>query len=115
MALHQITPRLLDQLESLQPFGQAVPEPLFLARDIDVASHRIVGGNHRQMVLRSRIKDKIASYHAIQFNIAPQQTPVSQFKRLAFHLRWNRWNGSKRPQLMVVATETETERSDERC
>lgn len=107
----QITPRLLDQLESLQPFGQATPEPLFLARAIDVASHRVVGGHHRQMVLRSRNQATTADYHAIQFNIEPAQKPPTRYKRLAFHLRWNRWNGSKRPQLMIAAADPETDTS----
>ena len=106
----RITPHLLDQLESLQPFGQATPEPLFLARDIEVDSHRVVGGHHRQMVLQSRTRTTPAGYHAIQFNIQPDQKPPTRYERLAFHLRWNRWNGSKRPQLMIVATDPETDR-----
>jgi len=107
----QITPHLLNQLESLQPFGQATPEPLFMARDIDVTSHRVVGGHHRQMVLRPRHQAATASQNAIQFNIQPEQKPPAYFNRLAFHLRWNRWNGSKRPQLMVAATDPETDPS----
>ncbi len=108
ISLNQITPHLLDQLESLQPFGQATPEPLFLARDIEVESHRVVGGHHRQMILRSRNQTTTADYHAIQFNIQPDQKPPTRYERLAFHLRWNRWNGSKRPQLMIVATDPAT-------
>ena len=109
ITLDQITPHLLDQLEALQPFGQATPEPLFLARDVGVDTHRLVGGHHRQMVLQSRIKTA-AGYPAIQFNIDPSQDPPSRFAHLAFHVRWNRWNGSKRPQLVVVATIPETGR-----
>lgn len=104
----QITPHLLNQLESLQPFGQAIPEPVFIARDVEVDSHRVVGGHHRQMVLRSRHQGATTTLQAIQFNIQPEQEPPTRYNRLAFHLRWNRWNGSKRPQLMVAATEPET-------
>jgi single-stranded-DNA-specific exonuclease len=110
ISFDQITPRLLDQLESLQPFGQTTPEPLFVARDINVDTHRIVGGHHRQMVLRSH-NQAAAGHHAIQFNIQPGQKPPTRYKRIAFHLRWNRWNGSKRPQLMVAATDAETDKS----
>jgi single-stranded-DNA-specific exonuclease len=115
IALHQITPRLLDQLESLQPFGQAAPEPLFLARDIKVSSHRIVGGHHRQMVLRAHTMGDGKAYQAIQFNIPPQETPAPRFRLLAFHLRWNRWKGSKRPQLVVVGAEPATDGSNKGC
>jgi len=109
ITLDQISSHLLDQLESLQPFGQATPEPLFLARDVGVDTHRLVGGHHRQMVLQSR-NQTAAGYPAIQFNIDPSQDPPARFARLAFHARWNRWNGSKRPQLVVVATVPETGR-----
>lgn len=105
IALHQITPRLLNQLEALQPFGQAMPEPVFLGRDIRVASHRLVGGHHRQMVLRSHRRTESAGLQAIQFGIDPALNPPAYYKRLAFHLRWNRWNGNQRPQLVVVATD----------
>jgi single-stranded-DNA-specific exonuclease len=110
ITLDQITPQLLDQLESLHPFGQATPEPLFLARDVVVDAHRLVGDHHRQMVLQSRNQTAAAGYPAIQFNIEPAQDPPACFARLAFHARWNRWNGSKRPQLVVVATDPETDR-----
>lgn len=106
--LHQIAPRLLDQLESLQPYGQAVPEPLFMARDVLVDTHRVVGKHHRQMTLRSRNQTENFSLPAIQFNIDPNQPPPQAYKRLAFHMRWNRWNGSRRPQLLVIATDPET-------
>jgi len=103
--LRQISTRLLDQLESLQPFGQAIPEPLFLVRDIAIESQRVVGGHHRQFTLRPHHQASGTRYQAIQFNIDPDQGPPTHFNRLAVHLRWNRWNGAKRPQLMVVATD----------
>ena len=105
IGLHEITPRLLDQLASLQPFGQAMPEPLFMVRDSMVETHRIVGGHHRQMVLRSRSRTEATGLQAIQFRIDPHQSPPTNFKRLAFHLRWNRWNGTRRPQLVIVAAD----------
>jgi single-stranded-DNA-specific exonuclease len=103
--LHEITPRLLDQLESLQPFGQAMPEPLFMVRDSLVESHRVVGGHHRQMVLRPRSRAETKPLQAIQFRIDPAQPPPHCFRRLAVHLRWNRWNGTQRPQLVIAAAD----------
>ena len=103
--LRQVNTRLLNQLETLQPFGQAMPEPVFMGRDIVVQSHRVVGGHHRQMVLRSHRRTESTGLQAIQFGIDPTQNPPTRFKRLAFHLRWNRWNGNQRPQLVVVATD----------
>ena len=105
ISLDQIRPDLIDQLERLQPFGQATPEPLFAIREVTVASHRVVGGHHRQMVLKPDGHNGKSGYQAIQFNIDPDQPPPARYARMAVHLRWNRWNGSKRLQLMVTATD----------
>jgi single-stranded-DNA-specific exonuclease len=57
------------------------------------------------MVLRSRSRTESTGLQAIQFRIDPHQSPPPSFKRLAFHLRWNRWNGTRRPQLVIVAAD----------
>lgn len=106
--VNRIRPPLLDQLEALQPFGQALAEPLFLLRKVTVNTHRLVGGHHRQMVLSTAGPGAVPRVQAIQFNIDPEQPPPGSFDRLACHLRWNRWNDSRRPQLVVVATDPET-------
>lgn len=106
--LDQITPRLLDQLEALQPFGQAIPEPLFLLRNVAVDSHQVVGERHRRMVLKSPSSNCPARVRAIHFNVDPYQVPPRCFDRLACHLRWNRWKASRHPQLVIVATDPQT-------
>jgi single-stranded-DNA-specific exonuclease len=108
ITLDCITPRLLDQLEALQPFGQAMPEPLFMLRHVVVETHRVVGSRHRQITLAAAPQGSGARIQAIHFNIDPQQPPPKRFDRLAGHLRWNHWNGSRRAQLVIVATDPET-------
>ena len=82
---------------------------LLLPRVAGVETPRLVCGLHLQRVLQSP-NQTTAGYPAIQFSIDPSQDPPARFARLAFHARWNRWNGSKRPQLVVVATVPETRR-----
>jgi len=102
LTFNQITPRLLDELELLSPFGSGNPEPLFRSRDIHIVSHRIVGKNHRQMTLRQTADPENKRIKAIQFNIDPKIDPPAIFETMVFHLRWNRWNGNKTVQIIVV-------------
>jgi single-stranded-DNA-specific exonuclease len=44
--------RLLKELELLAPFGMGNPEPVFTARNLTVAEHRIFGGKHVKLALR---------------------------------------------------------------
>ncbi len=94
---------LLDDLESLQPFGQDNPEPLFMARNINVVSSKIVGGAHRKMVLGQSGQYTPKRFAAIQFNSDPKANLPDFFDRIAFRLRWNRWNHAQTVQLVIEA------------
>ena len=98
--LDQATPDLLDALEKLQPFGPGNAEPIFMARNIRVTSQRVVGTKHRQMHLKQHHNRTIP---AIQFNIDPTLPEQEFFETVSFHLRWNRWNGKKNPQMIIKA------------
>ncbi len=97
--LNEVTPDLLDALEKLQPFGQGNPEPVFLAHNIRIKSQRSVGKNHRQMQL---VQDGHRTIPAIQFNAGAVEPWNENFENVTFHLRWNRWNGNKTPQMIIL-------------
>lgn len=94
---------LLDDLESLKPFGQDNPEPFFMARNISVVSSKIVGGCHRKMVLGQSGQYTPKRFAAIQFNIDAKANPPDFFDRIAYRLRWNRWNHTQTVQLVIEA------------
>lgn len=94
--------RLVDEIESLGPFGEGNPEPLFMARDVAVTSARILGRRHRRMSLRP--EGATTALEAIRFNVDPAERPA-RFAALAFRLRWNRWKGRKQIQLVVETEE----------
>jgi len=52
LTFDDISEDLIDEIESLNPFGTGNREPLFMARDIMVVSSKIVGKNHRRMLLK---------------------------------------------------------------
>jgi single-stranded-DNA-specific exonuclease len=89
---------LAAQLESLEPWGQRFPEPLFDGR-FRVLEHRIVGGAHLKMIVAPA--DGGEALDAIAFNHLPEDLPVSGAVRLLYRLGINRWRGSESCQLLV--------------
>jgi single-stranded-DNA-specific exonuclease len=100
--LGQISTQLVDEIESLSPFGTDNPQPLFMARDISVTTAVMVGRAHRRMAL-CQPKACTAPMTAIQFNIEPDCPRANWFDRLAFRLQWNRYRGDKEIQIVVEA------------
>jgi single-stranded-DNA-specific exonuclease len=104
LSFDDITPKLVDELETLQPFGSDNSEPVFMARNVSVVFSRIVGSRHRQLRLKSPGASSNTIFNSIQFNIDPDAPPPTFLERIAFKVRWNHWNGNKSIQLVVEAT-----------
>ena len=106
IALDAIDQRLFDTLALLRPFGQGVPEPVFMARDVEVVRQQTVGGKHRRLQLRSPDGIRRRIFPAIEFNVADEGRLPNRLRKVAFHVRRHNWNGSQGHQLHIVATET---------
>jgi single-stranded-DNA-specific exonuclease len=98
----QISPRLVTDLEWLEPFGEANPAPIFLSKNVQVASAAIIGGRHRKMRLQQYGVDS-APIDAIQFNLASDAPRTENFDQITFRLQWNRYNGKRHIQIVVEA------------
>ena len=96
-----ISANLLDEIETLSPFGTDNPEPVFMARNIKVVSSKIVGKYHRKMMLVNEDRSSTKPVNAICFNAGGNLLKETAFARMAFRLRWNRWNDSKTVQLVI--------------
>ncbi len=96
----KINETLIDEIERLTPFGEGNVEPLFMAADVRVTDHRIVGKCHRKMVLTQRHAADGKGMGAIQFNVDPAECP-ERFEKIAYRLRWNHWNGKKTIQVLI--------------
>ncbi len=101
LSFREITDKFLDQLESLQPFGTSNPEPLFLARNVQIRSSIPVGTNHRRMVLSQSAENAGKEIAAIWFNAGSKSDYTDSFEKVAFRLGWNRWNNKKSPQIII--------------
>jgi single-stranded-DNA-specific exonuclease len=99
---NEITPRLVDEIEALQPFGSGNQPPLFMAQDIVVVASQTVGQRHRRFKLRQR-GNRRESFNAIWFNVDPGNPFHKRYNQIAFRLQWNRWNGTQTIQLLIEA------------
>jgi single-stranded-DNA-specific exonuclease len=104
---HEINGQLIDDIDSLKPFGNGNNEPMFMSRNVRVKKCQIVAERHRRMVLEQTEGTKKRSFSAIQFNVNAELNPPESFDRMAFRLQWNRWNGRKNIQLLVEETDEE--------
>ena len=93
-----INDTLIDQLESLQPFGESHPEPVFVTRNIHIDHEKKIGDRHKRFVLRQKHGRSDKKFNAVFFN-AP---PSDDFDHIAYSIKWNRWNGQKTPQLVLT-------------
>jgi single-stranded-DNA-specific exonuclease len=100
----EITNALIDEIETLRPFGAGNPDPLFLARNIQVSKSQIVGQNHRRMLLQQPEAASDRAVSAIHFNVDTGRPLPETFDKIAFRLQWNRWNGRKVAQMVIEAT-----------
>lgn len=105
LSFKEITGQLIDEIETLKPFGNGNNEPLFMACDVTVKKCQIVGEKHRRMHLEQADNTTRRSFSAIQFNIDPRHNTPKSFDRIAFKLQWNRWNGRKNEQLLIEETD----------
>jgi len=96
-----ISDKLIDELELMKPFGVANHEPLFMAKKVHIVSSKYVGDLHRQMVLEQKIGKTMKTFNAIQFNVESRPPLKDTFDRMAYRLRWNRWNGRKNAQIVI--------------
>ncbi len=96
-----ISDALINELESLMPFGNGNPEPLFMTANVTVVSSKIVGKNHRRMILRQASAPNRPLLQAIQFNVDSRVSNKQNFSQVIFKLRWNRWKERKTVQLIV--------------
>ncbi len=103
LCFDDISASLIDEIESLKPFGTGNPEPIFMTRNVKVVSSKIVGGNHRRMILKQPSGRTGATINAIHFNINTGSLK-EKYDQIAFRLRWNRWNKRKTGEIVIEAT-----------
>jgi single-stranded-DNA-specific exonuclease len=101
--LGALTWELLAQLSTLEPFGQANPQPVLLSRSVRVVGARATGAEGQHLKLRLDDGAGGPSYDAIGFRLGRF---AGYFAKplvidIAYTLEANEWNGSRTLQINV--------------
>jgi len=91
---------LANEIDRLRPFGMANPEPVFLCKDIKVASSHIIGNRHRKMILEKAVPIRRHQVEAFQFNISNPDDLPDYYSKIAFKLKINKFK-SKSAQIII--------------
>ena len=92
-----LDPLFLEQLSTLEPFGQNNPEPIFTASKVKCRNFRIVGENH----LKFRLQQGQSIQDGIGFQMANRLPKTEKPMDLAFTPRWNEFRGIRTIQLQI--------------
>lgn len=102
VSLAEITPRLIEEIECIAPFGYGNPQPVLGARELEIAgAPRIVGNNH----LKLRLRHRNHVMDAIGFSMGDMHSGLEDVSLVdaAFTVTMNEWEGRKTPQLHLKA------------
>lgn len=96
--------RLLDELLKMEPFGEANPKPLFMAKNLNVEQVQTVGADGKHLkVLVSQDGDINNLHKLIGFSFGDwcAKLNVGDKIDIVFELGVNEWNGNRELQLKI--------------
>jgi single-stranded-DNA-specific exonuclease len=96
----QITERLMDELETLHPFGQGNPEPVFGVFGVVLRQPPEV---FKEQHFRFRLEDgRGRGLHGVAWKMAHRRPPIGTAIDVAVELKWNHFNHRKLLQLGLI-------------
>ena len=104
--LHEMHPRLLDELKRVGPFGEGNPQPLFAASSVELAAApRRVGADGSHLLMR--LKNGAKPISAIAFGFGAQAEAAAAGRlSLAFTPRPSNYGGPAVVELVVADLKT---------
>lgn len=90
-----ISDTLVSEIETLSPFGEGNPEPLFLSRAVRVMDQNLLRNQH----VRFRVRKNGSVLNCIWFYASQKRLPEKI--DLVFALRFNVRNGEREPRLFI--------------
>ncbi len=95
---------LYESLDPLEPTGYANPTPVFLSRNVEVRSHRVVGqdSTHLQMFLSGgKQNEQYQEMASIAFRQGAWASQLPQYIDIVYTINVNEWRGRRTLQLMI--------------
>jgi single-stranded-DNA-specific exonuclease len=96
----QITERLMEELDSLHPFGQGNPEPIFGVRGVVLRNPPEI---FKEQHFRFHFEDgRGRRLHGVAWKLAHRCPPLGVPVDLALELKWNHFNNRKLLQVGLI-------------
>ena len=95
ISLASISDTLVSEIESLSPFGEGNPEPLFLLKAVHVVGQNLLKNQH----LMFRVKENGSEFNCIWFYASQKRLPKKI--DLVFALRFNVRKGERETRLFI--------------
>ncbi|NQY12687.1 MAG: single-stranded-DNA-specific exonuclease RecJ [Henriciella sp.] len=102
LAPSQVSTETYDLIQTIGPFGQGAPEPVFAIKDVEITHTRPIGENH----LKLTVEDAGARIEALVWRCVGTPLGDALLQRgrvhLAGRLKDNVWNGRRTAQFEVI-------------
>ncbi len=102
--LSEITHDTIQQINLLAPFGDGNPEPIFIARSLEVLESQVVGERHLKLKVMQAGRGR--TFEAIAFGFGNEYPLDGRIIDMVFTPEVNRWQGHEKIQLRVVDLQT---------
>ncbi len=103
VSLGEIDQRLIDEIESLQPFGVSNREPVLCITDAHIVATEVVGSRH----LRFKVRQKGCARSGIGFGLAGLHPIKGQGFGIAFSPYVDEWQGGRNLKLRIKDVKAE--------
>ena len=98
LAVHDLSMALADELQMLEPTGEANEQPLFLTRNLRVLDARTVGNGDAHLKLKLSAPGQPA-IDAIGFRLGAWIHDMPETLDATYHLEVNEWQGRRNLQM----------------
>lgn len=100
VALDELSERMVQEMESLAPFGMSNPEPLLGARDVSIAKSKVVGNHHLGLKIR-QTREVQKLWDGIAYRMGHIHPLNGNNFDIAFIPYIDEWNGNRNLKLKV--------------
>ena len=98
--MEEIADDLIDMVDTLHPFGQGNPEPIFGIKGFCMQTQpRVFGNGHFSFTIPIKNRRELK---AVAWRQAENMPPIGQDIDIAVRLSWSNWNGRRYPQVELV-------------
>jgi single-stranded-DNA-specific exonuclease len=102
LAFEDVTHELMKHLDRLEPFGERNEAPVFLSRDLRLASPpRIVGADRTHMILQLRRGAQVLKAMAFKMAAREEELAMGAALDVVYTPRWNTFRGETKLEVLL--------------